>query len=398
MKKRIIFICTLLFISIALTITTMIVLHNNNKKEEFDDKIVSTITIDVNPSLEINLNKDNIVISVKSLNKDSDELIKDKDFSGEKLEEGIDNIVKLLKDNNYLKDDNNTIVVSVKSDNETLKETVNKTIVDKTKEKEIKTEIVLYDYEELESVKSIAEEYNITPAKAKYINEQIKDNNEIKFEELVTSPINEIEKKVEEKKELTKKEENTNTQKQNNNSGSNNSQKSTESRTGIGTKTIEDLKNEGMLESNELMDLLIQKYNINKNAEPFSGPTFSAMNDSRCKYKMAGEVSVVEGVYKHEAIMCQMDGKILEYKKTQLIDPNKIASKEEIWNVAINYVMNEKGFSQDEINDYSKRINLVHLLLGTDKILYSVHFTTKTQGEYGMYIDPITKSITNKFF
>ncbi len=43
--------------------------------EHINNQIMSTITLDINPSIEINLNKDNKVISVIALNEDAKDIV-----------------------------------------------------------------------------------------------------------------------------------------------------------------------------------------------------------------------------------------------------------------------------------------------------------------------------------
>ena len=66
----------LLIVSVIVVITIGVIgfiLYNN--------RTVSTITLDINPSIEINLNKDNKVKSVVALNDDAKDIV-DRDFKG----------------------------------------------------------------------------------------------------------------------------------------------------------------------------------------------------------------------------------------------------------------------------------------------------------------------------
>ena len=54
----------------------------------WDNRTVSVVSLDINPSIKINLNKDEKVKSIVALNKDAKEII-DKSIKGESLSEAL---------------------------------------------------------------------------------------------------------------------------------------------------------------------------------------------------------------------------------------------------------------------------------------------------------------------
>ena len=215
MKKKILII-TLIVVIVGLITAVCIYginkhnknLDNQKEQEKIRNAIVSTLTIDVNPSIEINLNKDNVVVSVKSLNEDSIKLLENKDFKGETIENAMTTIIDSLKENNYLSEETNTILINVKSEDEKLSNLIQDSVEKITQEKEIVTEVVMLSVEETDELKELAEQNNITIAKAYYIQEQIKDEEGLTFEELKDVSVNEIKTKLEDKKqEKIKKEQ-----------------------------------------------------------------------------------------------------------------------------------------------------------------------------------------------
>ena len=122
MRKRIIIhsiICAILIIGIV------VFLYWNNR-------IVSTITLDINPSVEINLDKNDNVISVVALNEDAKNII-DFDYKGKSFDDIVSVIINNSIESGYVEDDR--VVVIVHSDgnigNEDVKELVIKNFVDK---------------------------------------------------------------------------------------------------------------------------------------------------------------------------------------------------------------------------------------------------------------------------
>lgn len=202
------------------------------QQEKIRNEIVSVLTMDINPSIELNLNKDNEIVNVKALNEDSKKLLENKNFKWNTLEEGMTIIIDLLKDNNYLNEEKNTILINVKSENSELSNIVENSVEKITKEKEIVTDIVMLAVEETEELKELAEQNNITISKAYYIEEQIKDEEGLTFEDLKDTSINDIKTKVEdykEEQERIKKEEEERKQKEEQKK----SQSSTQSGSGV---------------------------------------------------------------------------------------------------------------------------------------------------------------------
>lgn len=71
-----------------------------DKENKLDTNVVSMITLDINPSIKIELNKDNLVINVISLNDDGKE-ITDDNYLGKNLDDVVNSIIDNLVDKGY---------------------------------------------------------------------------------------------------------------------------------------------------------------------------------------------------------------------------------------------------------------------------------------------------------
>ena len=132
MKKKVIIISSALLLFVLLVALIISLVFNKKKdlnkgQEKFDNDIVSILTIDVNPSIEINLNKDNIVVSVVALNDDAKVVVNNSNYEKENLENVLSMLVDSLKQNNYLSDKNNLILINVDSKDEKILELVKNT-------------------------------------------------------------------------------------------------------------------------------------------------------------------------------------------------------------------------------------------------------------------------------
>ena len=150
-------------------------------------KPYSIITLDINPSVEIQLNKYDEVINVLPLNEDAKEVISD-DLKGKHINDALDIITTNVIDKGFAKDAVTIILYTDGIDNESVKETLRKSF----DERQIQVDVIMVD-NITEEDKSIAEKYGISEGKAAYINEVSKEQENISVESSVETPVRELE-------------------------------------------------------------------------------------------------------------------------------------------------------------------------------------------------------------
>ena len=366
MKKKILIILGIVLVSILLIVGIIFGIVKSNKKEKVkeDNAIVTTITMDINPSIEINLNKEDKVVSVKALNEDSKKILSDKDFKGNSLEETMDKVVGSLIDEGYLKEESNIILINVESSNKKVSTNVEKIVNKTVSNNKIKCEVIVQSIEVTDEIKELADKYNMTPSKAYYIQEQIKDS-DLKFEDFKEVSISEIKTKVEEKVNEKKEEEKNDTT---NNSGG-------EVRTGVSDKSWQDLLDEGFLEPEGLRPIFYSKYGI---TEPIFGSMFSAVTDSRCKRNIAYEVEVVSYLTMHRGIMCSFGANVYDYSSRQLV--SSVIGEDSAYQIALDRLVSTYGFDPETITQ--KRCNLGYSNVSSYMYEYNVYIATTMSGQF----------------
>ena len=190
---------------------------NNDTKENMDTKVVSTITLDINPSIKIELNKDKKVVNVISLNDDGKEIVEG-NYVGKELKEVVNGITDKLIDKGYAKEE---LVILVGVSGEVKGEEVKVIIGDKLDEEKVGYNIIIPEISD--SSIELAKKYNITESKAAYLEETIKEYPELKIEDIKDMSIGDIINKTEEVSKNTEeenKEENTNSGTSGGNGGS----------------------------------------------------------------------------------------------------------------------------------------------------------------------------------
>ncbi len=181
MKKNYLIWLGLFLIILGCTSLFFILNLKTNKEEK-----KTIVTIDINPSIELTINEKNVVTSLKALNDDAKKIIS-KDLKNKSLDKVLDSIVTKSIEYHYL-DNDNVVLINV-SGKLTDKE-ITTELDNKFKKYNYNVEIIVPKITEED--KKIAEKYNITPAKASYINEATKQNKNVKIDDLIDKPIHEI--------------------------------------------------------------------------------------------------------------------------------------------------------------------------------------------------------------
>lgn len=158
--------------------------------------VASTIMLDVNPSIEIELNKNEKVLAVNALNEDAKEVVGTMDFSGNSLEVTVNALIGSLLRNGYISDAANSILVTVhnsdaasgKQMEERLMAEINNILDSNNIDGALLGTTVAQETE----VSKLAKQYNITVGKANLIKQIVDQNPVHKFEELVPLSINEL--------------------------------------------------------------------------------------------------------------------------------------------------------------------------------------------------------------
>jgi hypothetical protein len=152
-----------------------------------NNKPATIITLDINPSIEIHLNNKEEIINIKALNSDAEKVISN-DLKGRKFNDAITHITDNIIQNNFIEDNHVVILFHAEGkDNVDYEEKVKNSFEGKN----IATELIVVEEISNED-KELASKYNISPAKAAYINSIKEKNENVKVEELPNKPIDEL--------------------------------------------------------------------------------------------------------------------------------------------------------------------------------------------------------------
>ena len=166
---------------VALFLVIGFIIFDNNK-------IVSTITLDINPSVQINLTKNKKVKNVMGLNDDAKEIVT-KEYNNKSLDEAFELLITKLIDKGYTKDKNIDVIVYAEGDISS--EDVASKVEFNFGKEDIHTEVIVINTISAED-KKLAEKYDISPAKMVYIKSITKEYENINVEEIINKPVSEL--------------------------------------------------------------------------------------------------------------------------------------------------------------------------------------------------------------
>ena len=181
MKKKVIIPIIAVVLVLIIGVVSFVIINNN--------KIVSTITLDINPSIEINLNKNEKVINVIALNDDAKDIIDD-NFKGKNIEETLNTITDNLVEKGYA-NEGDLLEVILYTDGIISDKEFEEKLTKAFREKRISPDIIVVE-NVTEEDEELAKKYNISPAKVSYIKSIIKENENVNLEDLVNKSVNEL--------------------------------------------------------------------------------------------------------------------------------------------------------------------------------------------------------------
>ncbi len=172
-------------------------IYNQNLQTE-----LQYITIDINPSIQLGIDKQAKIVEILALNDEGDILLSDLTLENETLEEGIAKLVSTAVETGYIDEFSaeNDILITSYSDDVEEKERNEKRVREKMQsfleEKNIYARIMASDV--TAEIKELADEYDINYGKMLLIERALRLNAELSREELVNSSIREIQLKIKE--------------------------------------------------------------------------------------------------------------------------------------------------------------------------------------------------------
>ena len=175
-----------------------------NSQGDNTPTVDTSIYLDVNPSVEIQLDGDGKVIDCIALNKDAEGVIKDLNLSGNNVNDAIKSVIGSMHQNGYITKESSSILVSVSAKDDeksdTLLTDITKNINEVFVDTEIKCSIITQAVTVSEELQKRAEENGVSVGKMHLVDkmiEELGDVDEDDVQSFINMSIGELDKILE---------------------------------------------------------------------------------------------------------------------------------------------------------------------------------------------------------
>ena len=166
------------------------------KSYRVNHMVDATVSLDVNPSVELQVNQKERVLNVKALNEDGRIIVGDMDFSGSSLDVAVNALIGSMLQNGYLNELANSILISVDNDDPVrgadlqarLSAEVDRLLQTDSFSASVLSQTVVRSSE----LQQMAEQYGITLGKAQLIQDILSRSTLHTFDELAPLSIHEL--------------------------------------------------------------------------------------------------------------------------------------------------------------------------------------------------------------
>ena len=167
-------------------------------------RVDSVIGIDVNPSIELKTSRSEKILAASPLNSDAEKILGDMNLKNVDLDVAMNAIIGSMLKNGYISDIKNSVLITVENpDSEKsaalqkkLAEEVNALLEQNSLEGAVVSQVLPEDKE----LRNLAEQYGISLGKASFIQDLIRQDSTLKFEDMAGLAINDLNLLAESKK------------------------------------------------------------------------------------------------------------------------------------------------------------------------------------------------------
>ncbi|MBS6646502.1 MAG: hypothetical protein KH366_23255 [Clostridiaceae bacterium] len=153
-------------------------------------KVVSVVGIDVNPGIELSLNRRSRILKAEAVNTDGADILSDVDIKGKKFDQAVESLVDTMLNQGYLKEDYNAVLITVtdvknrKREKGTIRDTAVQDVEKTLQDKDVKAVVYDQEIEVTPELKELAQEYGISCGKAYFVQNIISENEELNMDDM----------------------------------------------------------------------------------------------------------------------------------------------------------------------------------------------------------------------
>ncbi len=156
----------------------------------------AVVAFDVNPSIELSVNRAEKVLKVNNRNSEAHEVVGDMDLKGVNLDVAVNALIGSMVQKGYISEINNSILITVNSNNakkgEQLQQRLSEDVEGLLKGLSVDGAIMSQTASADDDIAELAEAYGISPGKAALIKRLVEYDPELKYEDIVGLSINDL--------------------------------------------------------------------------------------------------------------------------------------------------------------------------------------------------------------
>ncbi len=157
---------------------------------------VATVALDVNPSIELTINKQEKILEARALNEEAKEILSAIEYNKQPLQQVVRSLVSVMLQEGYISQERNTVMVSVEGkrleEAEGLGELVKEQVHQKLSDEKIEGDIITQAFVPNQESKDMAEELGISIGKMHMIERIMEQDEQATIEDLEGKPIRDL--------------------------------------------------------------------------------------------------------------------------------------------------------------------------------------------------------------
>ena len=161
-----------------------------------DHRVVTTVSLDVNPSVELRVNRQERVLEALALNEDARTVMDGMDLEGSDLNVAVNAVIGAMVRNGYITELSNSVLISVDSekdaDAKALQEKLTAEVSKMLDKRDFAGAVLGQTVEPEEELKSKAEALGITVGKANLIDTIVREEEQYSFEALAELTVHQL--------------------------------------------------------------------------------------------------------------------------------------------------------------------------------------------------------------
>lgn len=156
--------------------------------------MAATVSLDVNPAIEITVNRWGRVLSATGCNADGVTVIGGRNFRGDRLTATVHALVDTMIRQGFLSDENGAVFISVSGNGseETLSSSLSQSVNEQLEESHVSGEVMSQTVQRTEELERITEEYGVTEGKALFMKLIAELHPEYSYDELSSRSVKEL--------------------------------------------------------------------------------------------------------------------------------------------------------------------------------------------------------------